>query len=77
MLDLGRPDADLKADVGRTAPYSRASEILSVNGFEDVDLSVRASNCLKNGDIKYLGELSSVPSRRLAAPSKFWTKVAR
>jgi hypothetical protein len=56
MLDSVRPNADLKTDVGITALTPAQARFLAQRT-EDIHLSVRASNCLKNGGIKYLGEL--------------------
>ncbi len=56
MLDLNRSGAATKMSNG-TAEITPSQARFLAQRIDDVDLSVRASNCLKNANVRYLGEL--------------------
>src|SRR5213594_1326158 len=59
------------------APAAAASEALNENLFrpvEELELSVRAANCLQNADIKYIGELVQKTEAEMLKTKNFGRK---
>ena len=73
MLELGSLAADTNMSTGTTEITPAQAKFLSQT-VDEVDLSVRASNCLKNINVRYLGELVQFSPAELMRIQNFGRK---